>query len=687
MNAIKDQTSAIIPNPLLSFNEPTNFTQLNASHITPALDEVLKEAHSVIHQIEQITSPTWDNVILPLDIVTEKVSHVWGIVEHISAVLDSADWRLAYNQNQPRITEFWSRLSQNTYLFTHYTTLSQSAEFHTLTPSQKRVITLALRDFRLGGAELPPEQKTELITLLEEAAKTSTRFSENVLDATQDFSILITHEEEVSGLPSDIKEAARQCAIEHKETGYKFTLHASSYFPVMQYADYRPLREVLYKAYVTRASEFGAKEWDNTQLIQTLLQLRYQEAQLLGYPHFAELSLVPKMANHAKEVVEFLEELAQRAKPFALRDYKQLTEFAESTFQIKEVAAWDVMYLSEKLREQAYAFSEEEVRAYFPQEKVLQGLFKLIETLFSIQIKPDTAPVWHPDVRFFRIEQNEKLIAQFYIDLYARAKKRSGAWMDSAQSRSVRKGQLHIPIAYIICNFIPPLPGKDAFLTHDDVITLFHEFGHGLHHMLTQVNETAISGIHGVEWDAVELPSQFMENFCWEWDVIQNISVHKDSGLPLPRDLFNKMIAAKNFQSGWNMLRQIEMSLFDIELHRAPPPSSVQNMLNTLRQRISIMIPPSFNRFQNTFSHIFDGGYAAGYYSYKWAEVLSADAYEVFQQQNKETLSQLGADFKKEILAVGGSRPAAESFASFRKRPPQLSALLRQNGMDETNTS
>jgi len=464
-----------------------------------------------------------------------------------------------------------------------------------------------------------------------------------------------------------------------------------SYLPVMQYADNRALRETLYRAYATRAAEidngYSKPEWNNGPLISQILALRAEEARMLGYRHFADVSLVPKMAESTEQVLGFLRELAVKAKPFAERDLAELKAFAKDELGLDPLEPWDVAYASEKLRVARYAFSEQEVKEYLPEPKVLQGLFGVVEKLYQVAIKPDTGPVWHPDVRFFRIERDGQLIGQFYFDLYARDTKKGGAWMDSAITRRRLASGIETPVAYLVCNFSGPVGGKPATFSHDDVITLFHETGHGLHHLLTRVDDLAVSGIHGVEWDAVELPSQFMENFCWEWDVVREMTAHADTGAPLPKALFDKMLAAKNFQSGMGTVRQLEFSLFDLLLHMDFDPANqhVMDLLAEVRKEVAVMVPPAWHRFPNSFSHIFAGGYAAGYYSYKWAEVLSADAFAAFEENGRPKGSVLdaetGARFWNEILAVGGSRPALESFKAFRGREPQVDALLRHSGM------
>ena len=681
-------------NPLLDFSDLPRFDKIKPEHVTPAIDLLIADCREVVTGLEApMRTVNWDNFVEPLDSCTEKLGRAWGIVGHLNGVMDTPELRAAYNENQPKITEFFTALSQNLALFEKYKALKASTEFATLSPTRQRIIDNAVRDFRLGGAELPDSLKPRFAEIQEQHAEISTRFSENVLDATNDYALFVESEAELVGLPQDAKEAARAAAEKDGKSGYKFTLHFPSYFPVLQYADNRALREKIYRANVTKASELGAKpEWDNTQNIIELLKLRREEAHLLGYANYAEVSLVSKMADSPKQVNDFLLDLAQRAKPFAEKDLAELRAFAQTELGLPQLEAWDITYASEKLREQRYAFSEQEVKQYFPQTKVTDGLFHLIENLFSVQIKSDVAPVWHPDVKFFRIERDGKLIGQFYLDFYARNGKRGGAWMDDARGRKRLGEQIQTPVAYLTCNFTEPVLVngvlKPALFTHDEVNTLFHEFGHGLHHMLTQVDEIGVSGISGVEWDAVELPSQFMENFCWEWDVLQRMTAHVDTGAPLPRDLFDKMTAAKNFQSGLQTLRQVEFSLVDMRLHGDFDPAgrqTVADLISTVRQQVAVLTPPPFSRFQNSFSHIFAGGYAAGYYSYKWAEVLSADAYGAFEEARASAgpsgYADAGKRFLREVLAVGGSRPALESFKAFRGREPHIDALLRHSGM------
>lgn len=681
-------------NPLLNFDGLPRFDEIRPEHVTPAIETLLNRCKTVVAGLEApMTDITWDNFVTPLDDCTEQLGRAWGIVGHLSAVVDTPELRAAYNENIPRITEFWTSLSQNLALFKKYKTLRNASSFDSLSPSRQRVIENTLRDFRLGGAELPEDKKKRFAEIQEKTASLSTRFSENVLDATNDFELLIKNVSELSGLPEDILHAAQAAARADNKTGYKFTLHFPSFYPVMQYADNRAIREKMYRANATRASELGTNpEWDNTGNINELLRLRKEEALLLGYPNFAEVSLVPKMARTPDEVIAFLEDLAERARPYAEKDLAELKRFGKDELGIDDLQAWDMAYVSEKLRQKRYAFSEQEVRQYFPEPNVLEGLFRLVQTLYSVSILPDTAPVWHKDVKFFRIEKAGKLIGQFYMDLYARPGKRGGAWMDDARSRRMTANGLQTPVAYLTCNFSSPLEkdGKrqPALFTHDEVMTLYHEFGHGLHHLLTKVDELGVSGISGVEWDAVEMPSQFMENFCWEWDVVRHMTSHIDTKEPLPKELFDKMLAAKNYQSGLQMLRQVEFSLADMHLHYDYDPDgqkTAQDVLDEIRRKYAVVIPPAFNRFLQSFSHIFAGGYAAGYYSYKWAEVLSADVYSAFEESladgNDLVSPAMGARLLEEILSVGGSRPAIESFTAFRGRQPTIDALLRHNGL------
>ena len=647
------------------------------------MERLLDEARTAMRSAEQ-SPPTWDRFVRPLEDATERLSRSWGQVEHLHAVLDSPELREAYNASLPKITQFWTELGQNLLLFEKYQTLKASPEFAQLAPARKKLVGNALRDFRLGGAELPAEVKPRYAAIQEELASLSAKFSENVLDATNAYSIMIEDEDRLSGIPADELQAAREAAQKDGKQGWKFNLQMPSYLPVMQYAQDRVLRETLYRASATRASEFGKPEWDNTPLIGRILALRREDAALLGYANFAEVSLEPKMAQTPKQVVEFLRDLAGRARPFAERDLEELRGFAREELGLDKLESWDVAYASEKLRAKRYSFSDQEVKQYFPETQVVPGMFKLVETIYGIHIAESEAPVWHGSVRFFDVRNaSGELIGRFYVDLYSRDTKRGGAWMDGAISRRRLATGIQVPVAYLNCNFPAPVGGKPALFTHDDVITLFHEFGHGLHHLLTRIEDLGVAGINGVEWDAVELPSQFMENFCWEWEVLKHMTRHVDSGEALPRALFDKMLAAKNFQSGLATLRQIEFSLFDMRLHSEFDPQSgraVLDLLDEVRREVAVMVPPAWNRFPNSFSHIFAGGYAAGYYSYKWAEVLSADAYSLFEEVGVLN-PKAGSRFRDEILAVGGSRPAADSFRAFRGREPRVDALLKHSGM------
>ncbi len=685
-------------NPLLVFPDLPRFDAFSPDHVAPALEELIERARAALAKATDPATPLeWQSLVTPLEDATEQLGRAWGTVSHLNAVADSPELRAAYNAELPRVVQFWTELGQDQNLFARYQALHDSAGFAALSPERQRVVTHALRDFRLGGAELVSPARERFAAIQERAAELSQRFSENVLDATNAFALPIDDEKELAGIPDDARESARAEAQRRGVPGYLLTLQQPAVLAVLQYAEQRSLRASIYRANATRASsaaqapateaERGAL--DNAPVMDEILALRAEEAGLLGYPNFAEVSLVPKMAGSAGEVVSFLRDLGQRARPFAERDYAELKAFAAGELAIDELCAWDIPFASEKLRESRYAYSGQEVRRYFQLPRVLGGLFALVERLFGVSVKPDQASVWHDDVSFYRIERDGALVGQFYLDLYSRGDKRPGAWMDDARSRRRIGGELQTPAAYLICNFQAPSQGRPALLTHDEVTTLFHEFGHGLHHMLTRVDELAVSGISGVEWDAVELPSQFLENFCWEWQIVREMSAHIDTGEPLPRALFDRMLAAKNFQSGLQTLRQVEFALFDMLLHSQFTPGaakSVQQLLDEVRSEVAVVIPPAFNRFQNSFAHIFGGGYAAGYYSYKWAEVLSADAYASFEEAAEQAdgdrmVAETGQIFLREILSVGGSRPAIDSFRAFRGRDPEIAALLRHNGM------
>ena len=672
-------------NPLLDFNGLPRFATIRTEHITPAVEALLTENRALIKRLTATSvAATWDSFVAPLEDANERLGRAWGVVGHLHGVLDSPELREAYNANQPGIVQYWTELGQNLALFEKYKALRASTEFASLKGQQQKIIDNEIRDFRLSGAELSEEKKQRYAQIMDELARLSTKFSENVLDATNAFSTTVEDLADVAGIPEDSLELAAEAAQKAGAKGWKFTLHAPSYMPVMQYADNRDLRETIYRAHVTRASEFGKPEWDNTPLIAQILKLRNEAAQLLGYSSHAKVSLATKMAESPRQVVDFLENLAAKAKPFALKDWDELNAFAANELGIAQMQAWDSSYASEKLRLRRYDFSDQEVKQYFPEPKVMQGMFRVIETIYGLHIESEQAEAWDPNVRFYRIsEKDGTVIGRFYVDLYARETKRGGAWMDEAITRRLVGATVQTPVAYLNCNFPSPAGDKPATFSHDDVITLFHEFGHGLHHMLTRVDYLGVSGIRGVEWDAVELPSQFMENFCWEWDVLSHMTAHVDTGAPLPRALFDKMVAAKNFQSGMQMVRQVEFSLFDMLLHDEFDPESgktAQHLLDEIRSKVAVSVPPPWNRFPNNFSHIFSGGYSAGYYSYKWAEVLSADAYSAFEESGVLDPG-TGARFREEILAVGGSRPAIESFKAFRGREPTVDALMRHSGM------
>ena len=672
-------------NPLLYLAGLPKFNELKPEHVGPALDSLLADGRVLIESLAtSIDVPTWQNFALKLEDLDEKVSRAWSQVGHLNAVMNSTELREAYNNNLAKLTDFYSDLAQDERLYAKYRTIHTSAEFKNLNQAQQKIIANEVRDFKLGGAELATEQKIRFKAISEELSKLASKFEENVLDTTNEYALYVEDVAELAGMPEDVLQTALEAAKADDKAGYKFTLHFPSYLPALQYADNRALRETLYRAYATRASEFGKPEFDNTPIITQLLKLRLEEAQMLGFNNFAELSLATKMADTPAQVIEFLENLAKKAKPYAEQDRIELEAYAKQ-LGIDDMQAWDVSYVSEKLREDKYAFSDLEVKQYFPEAKVMAGLFKVIETIFGVFVQKTDSPTWHENAHFYSITRpNGTLVGQFYLDLYARNNKRGGAWMDEAITRRMVDGNLTTPVAYLTCNFSAPVGDKPALFTHDEVITLFHEFGHGLHHMLTEVNDYSVSGIKGVEWDAVELPSQFMENFCWEWDVLRHMTQHVESGAQLPRELFDKMVAAKNFQAGMQTVRQIEFSLFDITLHSTFDPNGSKTplaLIEQIRDQVAVVRPPVWNRFPNNFSHIFAGGYAAGYYSYKWAEVLSADAYSLFEERGGLS-AEAGQQFWQEILSRGGSRPAMESFVAFRGREPNIDALLRHNGMN-----
>ena len=676
------------PNPLLASTGLPLFDQIRAEHVGPAIDQLIAHASAAL---ETVTAPEfpadWNALATTLDTATEALGRAWGAVSHLSSVADTPELRAAFNAALPVVTEFWTRLGADERLYAKY----KAVDVQTLNAEQRKAHANALRSFVLSGAELQGAAKERFAAIQERSAALAQKFSENTLDATDRWAYYATAEE-MQGIPADVQQAARTAAQAEGQDGFKLTLKIPCYLPVMQFATHSSLREKLYRAYVTRASdqaEGDGQQYDNRPIIEELLALRHEEAQLLGYANFGEVSLVPKMANSPQEVITFLRDLAQRARPYAEKDVQDLRQFAREHLGLSDPQPWDWTFIAEKLKEQRYAFNEQEVKEYFTAPKVLAGLFKIIETLFDVAIVPDQAPVWHPAVQFYALQRNGQTIAQFYLDQPARTGKRGGAWMDDVRSRWQRpdNGQLQTPVAHMVCNFADGVDGQPALLTHDDVITLFHESGHALHHLLTQVTEKDVSGINGVEWDAVELPSQFMENFCWEWDVLRHMTAHVKTGEPLPRALFDKMVAAKNFQAGMQTLRQVEFALFDMLLHtQAAPSGDYLALLQQVRDEVAVLPTTPYNRSTNTFSHIFAGGYAAGYYSYKWAEVLSADAYAAFEETHNPDGSHsraTGQKYLHEILERGGSRSALENFTAFRGRAPQLDALLRHQGMAE----
>ncbi len=677
-------------NPLLSTGQGlTPFDAIRPEHVGPAVTALLADAQAALSRAISLDIPAdYDALSLVLDVATERLGRAWSAVSHLNAVVNTPDIRAAYNEQLSAVTSFYTRLGAERGLYAKYKAIAQSSP--SMSTARRRALTNALRDFVLSGAELEGASRERFAALRERRAELSQRYSERVLDATDGYALDV-EKDRLAGLPDDAVTAARAAAEAAGVAGYRFTLHAPSYLPVLRHAKDRELRRQMYTAFVTRASELGPSEQDNSSTMAELLALRQEEAQLLGQPTYADLSLVSKMAGSPREVMDFLRDLARRAQPQAHKDFEDVKAFAAAHLGLADLQAWDVAFASERLKEARYAYSETEIKSYFTAPRVLEGLFHIIETLFEVRIREDRAPVWHDTVKFYRVERvrdtSVETVAHFYLDLYARPGKRPGAWMDDARGRWQRPeshAQVQTPVAHLVCNFPSPQGDRPALLTHSDVITLFHEFGHGLHHMLTQVTELAVSGINGVEWDAVELPSQFMENFCWEWDVVRAMTHHVDTSQPLPRDLFDKMWAARNYQSGLATLRQVEFALFDMRLHAEPhggiDAAHIQRVMDEVRAEVSVVPTPSFNRFQHAFSHIFAGGYAAGYYSYKWAEVLSADAFEAFEETGVLN-AQTGQRYRREVLEAGGSRPALESFKAFRGRAPRMDALLRHQGI------
>jgi len=673
-------------NPLLDFSGLPRFDAIAPEHVTPAIDLLVGAARAAMDAVASDTGPaTWDTVAEPLADALDRLERAWDDVHHLNAVVSTPALRDAYHANLPKITAFHADIAQDLRLFSRYRALAESPSFESLDPARRRAVTNELRDFQLGGAELPAAQKARFKAVEEELAELAARFDDNLLDATNAWALYVDDKAGLAGIPHNVLAEAKAAAEADGKAGWKLTLRTPCYLPVMSYADSRALRATLHRANATRASDMGASpQWDNTAVIRRILELRREAALLLHYANFAEVSLVPKMARSVDEVLAFLRDLARRAKPFAERDYALLVTFARDELGLADLAPWDLAYASEKLKARRFAFSEQEVRQYFPESNVLAGLFRVAETLYGISIREGRAATWHPTVRFFEItDAAGALIGQFYLDNYARAGKQSGAWMVAAINRRRIGAQVQHPVALLTCNLSSPVEGRPATFTHAEVTTLFHEFGHGLHQLLTRVDVAGVSGIQGVEWDAVELPSQFMENFCWEWDVLAHMTAHADTGEPLPRELFGRMLAAKNFQSGMSTVRHLESALFDMLLHTTYDPQgadSPQTVLDAARREVAVAPCPSYDRFMHSFAHIFAGGYAAGYYSYQWAEVLSADAFGAFEEAGVLS-STTGERFRDEVLSRGGSRDALESFVAFRGRAPQIDALLRHNGM------
>lgn len=675
-------------NPFLSAAELPDFPALQPQFVDPAITRILEENRRAIAALlEKTVDPTWSTFALPLEELEDRLEKAWAPVGHLNGVTNTPEWRQAYEAALPKLTEYHTALGQNRQLYEAYKKLADGAEYARLDDARRKVVDNALRDFRLSGVALEGEAKKRYGELRQRLAELTTKFSNNVLDATQGWFKHVTDASALGGIPATALQVYRQAAQARSLDGFVITLDAPAYLPAMQYADDRELRRELYTAYSTRASEQGpqAGRWDNSELMTQILAARHELAQLLGFANYAEYSLATKMAESTHEVIAFLDDLAQRSRAMAMDEYRELREFAARELALADLRVWDVPYASEKLRLARYALSQEELRPYFPAAKVIDGLFAIVEKLFGVRFVPDTTiATWHEDVQVFNLQREGELIARCYLDLYARSGKRGGAWMDNCRSRRARAdGSLQLPVAFLVCNFTPPNAALPSLLTHAEVTTLFHEFGHGLHHMLTRIDTLPVAGINGVAWDAVELPSQFLENWCWEPAAIPLLSAHHETAAPLPQELLDKLLAAKNFQAGLFMMRQLELALFDFTLHRdydPRQPRPVQAVLDEVREQVAVYPLPAFNRFQHSFTHIFAGGYAAGYYSYKWAEVLSADAYSAFEDAgifNPET----GQRFLHEILERGGAREPMALFVAFRGRKPSVDALLRHSGI------
>ncbi len=678
-------------NPLLEMTGLPPFRHIKPEHVEPAIEALIKSNREQIEKLLKDNEHyTWENLIEPLEDMDDRLGRVWSPVSHMNSVVNSDALRDAYNNCLPLLSEYSTEMGQNVELYEAYQSIKDSPEFKKLDEAQKKIVDNALRDFHLSGIDLPVEKKKRFREIRQQLSKLTSKYEENVLDATQVWSKHITDKKELAGLPDSALAMAKQAAEEKELDGWLFTLNFPSYYAVVSYADDRALREELYQAYSTRASDQGpnAGEYDNSEIMQDILALRHEVAQLLGYQNYAERSLVTKMAETPDQVLTFLHDLAKRSQSMAKQELSDLTGFARQEDDVSDLSAWDVPYYAEKLRKHTFDFSQEDLKPYFPETKVIPGMFAVVKRLYGISINEiDSVETWHDDVRFYEIRDEKDVVrGQFYLDVYSRDKKRGGAWMDDCMGRKRNAdGSLQIPVAYLTCNLTPPIGDDPALFTHDEVTTLFHEFGHGLHHMLTKVEHIGVSGINGVAWDAVELPSQFMENWCWEREALDLIAAHYQSGEAIPEELFNKMYAAKNFQAGMQMLRQIEFSLFDFRMYYEYKPElqsvdSIQKILDEVRSEVSVLTPPAYNRFQHGFSHIFAGGYAAGYYSYKWAEVLSADAFSLFEEKGIFD-SETGDAFLECVLEQGGTKEPMELFKKFRGREPEIDALLRHSGI------
>jgi len=671
-----------------------DYAALEPAHIVPAVDALLAQTRAAVEQAATVDTPTWEAIIAPLESISEKLWRAWAVAGHLNAVVNTPQMRQAYNDCLPKVSELSTWMGLHRGLYRQYQRLHAAPDFADWSPARRRAVELALRDFRLGGIALPEAQRERWQQICAELAQQSQKFSENALDAMDDWALLIEDESRLAGLPPDVVQAAAGRAQAKAQTGWLLNLQMPCYLPVMQYAQDRDLRATLYRAYGTLASEQGHAGFDNSPIIERLLALRAEQAGLLGFENFAQLRLQTRMADGTQAVQRFLRDLAHRAKPYAQRDLRELRQFVQEQYQHSDLQPWDLTYYAERLREQRFDYSEDEVKQYFPAHRVLQGLFDLVQRLFRVRLQActQTISLWHADARAWQVVDAQGQVLGFLLtDLYARVGKQSGAWVDVERNRRKNAGVLQRPIVWLTCNFTPPVGdgSTPSLLTHDDVITLFHETGHALHALLSRVDEPA-AGSFALEWDAIELPSQFMENFCWEWPVLQKLSGHVQTGQPLPRELYDKLLAARHFQSGLQMLRQIEFSLFDMAVHISNQGLDIHQVMQTLdavRNEVAVIFPPDWHRFPHNFSHIFAGGYGAGYYSYKWAEVLSADAYAAFEEAAQATgaadtlHTDTGQRFLDEILAVGATRPAADSFAAFRGRAPTLDALLRHSGM------